>query len=83
MTGLVTFPDGVFRPGWLRFGIVLLPFAAIALSVDETPMAVNVLVAFVVPLVALIVSQGVKYRRYEPGIERQQIRWAPSASPAT
>lgn len=75
VVALATFPDGVFVPRSLRWVIVAAPLAAIPLAIDEVPVWVSTVIAFVAPL-ALIGSQAVKYRRYEPGIERQQLKWA-------
>jgi hypothetical protein len=74
--GLVTFPDGTFAPRWMRFMLPVLPGAMIALSLDASPMWLNVLVAFALPFAALLATQWIKYRSYTPGIERQQIKWA-------
>ena len=73
--GLAVFPDGRFNPRPLRWTLVVAPVAAIALTVDRLPMEIGTILAFVVPLF-LIPSHVVKYRRFPPGIERQQIKWA-------
>lgn len=72
---LATFPDGRFVPRSLRWLLIVVPLASVALAIDETPMMLAAVVAFVLPL-ALIGSQVAKYRRFEPGIERQQLKWA-------
>jgi hypothetical protein len=75
VVALATFPDGRFVPRSFRWVLVIAPLAAIPLSIDETPPLVNSLIAFIAPL-ALITSHVIKYRRFEPGIERQQLKWA-------
>ncbi len=72
---LATFPDGKFVPRWLRFLLIATPIAAIPLGIDEVPMMAQAAIAFLLPL-GLIGSQIAKYRRFEPGIERQQLKWA-------
>jgi hypothetical protein len=72
---LATFPDGKFLPRALRWLLVLTPLIAISLAIDETPMELAAGIAFVLPL-GLIASHVAKYRRFEPGIERQQLKWA-------
>lgn len=75
VVALATFPDGRFVPRSLRWVLVAAPLAGIPLAIDQTPVWLNTLIAFIAPL-GLIGSQAVKYRRYEPGIERQQLKWA-------
>jgi hypothetical protein len=75
VVALATFPDGKFVPRLLRWLLVLTPVAAVSLAIDETPMALAATIAFVLPL-GLIGSHVAKYRRFEPGIERQQLKWA-------
>jgi hypothetical protein len=72
---LATFPDGKFVPRPLRWLLVLTPLISISLAIDETPLALAATIAFVLPL-GLIGSHVAKYRRFEPGIERQQLKWA-------
>jgi len=72
---LATFPDGRFVPSWLRFLLVLAPIASIFLTLDEVPMLAQAVIGFVLPL-ALIGSHIAKYRKFEAGIERQQLKWA-------
>lgn len=73
--GLAVFPDGEFNPRPLRWLLVLAPMAAFALSFDELPVLVGSTIAFVAPLF-LLASHVMKYRRLQPGIERQQVKWA-------
>lgn len=72
---LATFPDSRFVPRYLRWLLVITPLASIALAIDEVPMAIATVIAFVLPL-GLVWALVAKYRRYEPGIERQQLKWA-------
>src|SRR5690606_18723361 len=69
------FPDGRFNPRIMRWVLVAAPLAAFPLSFDELPAMIGVGIAFIAPLL-LLVSHAVKYRRFAPGIERQQIIWA-------
>lgn len=73
--GIATFPDGKFNPRFVRWILVVAPFAAIPLCIDSFPMIPAATIAFVLPLF-LLLSLGIKYRRLEPGIGRQQIKWA-------
>jgi hypothetical protein len=72
---LATFPDGVFVPRAYRWmipiGIPLGIFLALP-SVDATVQAV----VGVGTLFAILIGQVIRYRRLQPGIERQQIKWA-------
>lgn len=73
--GLAAFPDGKFTPPPVRWVLAATPLLAIPLMLDETPEAINTLIAFVLPLL-LLVCHVIKYRRFQPGIERQQVKWA-------
>lgn len=73
--GIAVFPDGRFEPHWLRWLVVVLPVAALVLTIDAMPLLLTAVVAFLAPL-ALLGGIATKYRRYPPGIERQQIKWA-------
>jgi hypothetical protein len=73
--GLAAFPDGKFTPPPVRWVLAATPILAIPLMFDETPDAINTLIAFVLPLL-LLVCHVIKYRRFAPGIERQQVKWA-------
>lgn len=75
IVALATFPDGRFVPRSLRFLLILAPLLAIPLSIDEAPVLLAAFLAFVMPL-ALIGTHIAKYRKFEPGIERQQLKWA-------
>lgn len=73
--GLATFPDGRFVPRVLRWLLVIVPLASLLLAIDEVPILLAAVIAFVFPL-GLLWPLVVKYRRFEPGIERQQLKWA-------
>jgi hypothetical protein len=72
---IAAFPDGRFNPAPVRWIMVAAPIAAIPLSFEEFPLALGMILAFVAPI-ALLASHVIKYRRLQPGIERQQIKWA-------
>lgn len=72
---LSAFPDGRFEPRWLRwFAWSALPLAPV-LSADFIDPYVQTSISILFPLIVLV-GQIVRYRRLEPGIERQQIKWA-------
>jgi hypothetical protein len=75
VTGLSVFPDGRFTPravGWVPLAaLVAAPF----LADDTLSMVVGATIAFFAPL-SLLACHVIKYRRFPPGIERQQVKWA-------
>lgn len=73
--GIAVFPDGTFVPRWTGWLLPILPVLATLLTIDTLPAVPMALIAFVAPL-GLIMCQVIKFRRLEPGIERQQIKWA-------
>ncbi|MFW2351145.1 hypothetical protein [Qipengyuania sp.] len=73
--GIAIFPDGRFEPAWARWLIVVAPLAGVLLSIDEFPLLASAVIAFILPL-ALLWGTAIKYRHFEPGIERQQLKWA-------
>ena len=75
LIALAVFPDGVFVPRYLRWLFVAsLPLIAF-LTLPQVNATVQVLVGVGV-LLLLLGGQIVRYRRLQPGIERQQIKWA-------
>ena len=75
LIAIATFPDGIFVPRsyrWLVPGGIAL---AIFVSLPALPATVQALAA-VGALLAMLVGQVRRYRRLEPGIEQQQIKWA-------
>ena len=73
--GMAAFPDGKFTPPSVRWVLIAAPLIAVPLVFDELPTLIGTALAFVLPLF-LLVCHVIKYRRFEPGIERQQIKWA-------
>jgi hypothetical protein len=73
--GLAVFPDGRFTPrvvGWVPLAaLVAAPF----LADDTLSMVAGSIIAFIAPLF-LLACQVIKYRRFPPGVERQQVKWA-------
>ena len=73
--GMAAFPDGKFTPPPVRWVLVATPVVAVPLLFDELPVLIGTVLAFVLPLF-LLACHVIKYRRFEPGIERQQVKWA-------
>ena len=73
--GIAAFPDGKFTQPPVRWVLVVAPLLMVPLAIDEVPMLVGTGIAFVLPLF-LLICHVIKYRRFEPGIERQQVKWA-------
>jgi hypothetical protein len=75
VVGLAVFPDGRFTPravGW----VPLAALVAAPLLADETlSLVAGAIIAFIAPLL-LLACHVIKYRRFPPGIERQQVKWA-------
>jgi hypothetical protein len=72
---LAAFPDGRFTPSWLRWSMVVVPVLGAILLVDRLGDVPSLALAVSVPLL-LLAAQVVRYRRLDPGRERQQIKWA-------
>ena len=73
---IAAFPDGKFTPPVVRWILVAAPLLAIPLAIDEVPIVLSTILAFVLPLF-LLICHVIKYRRFEHGtIERQQVKWA-------
>jgi hypothetical protein len=72
---IAAFPNGIFTPRPVRWVIVAAPLAAIPLAIDSISLLVDAAIAFIGPLL-LLISHVIKYRRFRPGIERQQLKWA-------
>lgn len=73
--GIAAFPDGRFVPRAVRWVLVAAPLLALPLAIDEMPEWLSVGIAFVLPMF-LLICHVIKYRRFPPGIERQQVKWA-------
>jgi hypothetical protein len=75
LIALAVFPDGIFVPKsyrWLLVGGIPL---AIFVSLKDVNATVQALLGLG-SLLAVLTGQAIRYRRLEPGIERQQIKWA-------
>lgn len=72
---LAAFPDGRFTPRGLRCSMVFAPLLGVVLMLDCLNEAASLLLGVGVPLL-LLAAQRIRYRRLEPGRERQQIKWA-------
>ena len=75
LIALAVFPDGIFVPKSYRW----LLAAGIPLAIFVSLQDVNAtLQAFLGlgSLLAVLTGQAIRYRRLNPGIERQQIKWA-------
>ncbi len=72
---IAAFPDGKFTPPPVRWVLVAVPLLAVPLAIEEVPDVIDTVVGFVLPLF-LLICHVIKYRRFAPGIERQQVKWA-------
>jgi hypothetical protein len=75
VVGIAAFPDGKFTPPTVRWVLLAAPILAVPLAIDDVPILLSSILAFVLPLF-LLICHVIKYRRFQPGIERQQIKWA-------
>jgi MFS family permease len=75
LIALAIFPDGIFVPKPFRWLLLLGVPLAIFVSVPNVNSDVQALVA-IGSLLLVVGAQVLRYRRLEPGIERQQIKWA-------
>jgi hypothetical protein len=75
LIGLATFPDGIFIPKPYRWLLLAAVPLAVYLCLPGPDGTVQALVG-IAALAAMLVGQVMRYRRCEPGIERQQIKWA-------
>ena len=75
LIALAVFPDGIFVPKSYRWLIIVGVPLAIFVSLHEVDANLQALIALG-SLFAVLTGQVVRYRRLEPGIERQQIKWA-------
>ena len=74
LIAFAVFPDGIFVPKLFRWILIAGIPLAIFVSLQNVDSNLQALAAFGT-LFAVIAAQGVRYRRLEPGIERQQIKW--------
>jgi hypothetical protein len=75
LIALAVFPDGIFVPKPYRWLLLLGVPLAIFVSLHDVNANLQALVG-IGSLLAVLTAQGLRYRRLEPGIERQQIKWA-------
>ena len=75
LIALAVFPDGIFVPKLYRWLLVAGIPLAVFVSLPNVYANVQVLVG-IGALLAMLVGQVRRYRRHQPGIERQQIKWA-------
>jgi hypothetical protein len=75
LIGLAVFPDGIFAPRPYRWLLLLGVPVAVFVSLPGVDPNLQVFVG-IGALMAMLVGQVRRYRRLEPGIERQQLKWA-------
>jgi len=75
LIALAVFPNGVFVPKPFRWLLVLGVPLAIFVSLQNVNSDLQALVGLG-SLLLVVAAQIRRYRRLEPGIERQQIKWA-------
>ncbi|WP_313538087.1 hypothetical protein [Sphingomonas sp.] len=75
VVAIAAFPNGQFTPPWLRWSMIVAPVLGVVLMNDRLDQALALSLGLGVPLL-LIAAQIIRYRRLEPGLERQQIKWA-------
>lgn len=69
--GLFAFPAGRFEPRWTAVPVLLLPVLAVTWSSGLQGSVVAL--GFLLTALAALVT---RYRKLDPGVERQQLRWA-------
>jgi hypothetical protein len=72
---MFTFPTGRLRPRWPLFAILLYAFLVLFRSSNPALAATQGFAAMAIVVVA-VAHLGLRYRRLEPSVERQQLRWA-------
>jgi hypothetical protein len=75
LIALAVFPNGVFVPKPLRWLLVLGVPLAIFVSLQNVDSNIQAFVGLG-SLLLVVAAQVRRYRRLEPGIDRQQIKWA-------
>ena len=75
LIALAVFPDGIFVPKPFRWLLLLGIPLAIFVSLQNVNSDVQALVGLG-SLLLVVGAQVRRYRRLDPGIERQQIKWA-------
>ncbi len=71
---LLTFPNGAFRPRWTARLAPFLAVWSLLFAVGATKYLLSV-GAVLLLMVAAVANLALRYRRMEPGTERQQMRW--------
>lgn len=72
---MFTFPTGRLRPRWTLFAITLYALLVLFRSSNPALAAFQGSAAMAIVVVA-VASLGLRYRRLQPSVERQQLRWA-------
>lgn len=75
LIGLAVFPDGIFAPKSLRWLLPIGTALAVLIDLPAVPAGIQASLGLGA-LLLVLVGQVRRYRRLEPGIERQQIKWA-------
>ncbi len=75
LIALAVFPDGIFVPRLYRWLLVAGIPLAVFVSLPQIPANVQVFLG-IGALLAMLVGQGIRYRRLSGGIEHQQLKWA-------
>ena len=75
LIALAVFPDGIFVPRLYRWLLIAGIPLAVVVSLPQVSANVQVFLG-IGALSAMLVGQGIRYRRLTGGIERQQLKWA-------
>ena len=75
LIALAVFPDGIFVPKSYRWLLLLGIALAIFVSLPQVDPNIQAF-AGIGALLAMLIGQVRRYQRLQPGIERQQIKWA-------
>jgi hypothetical protein len=75
VTVMLTFPTGRLRPRWPLVAILLYAVLVLFPSSTSVVAAVQGFAAMAIVVVA-VAHLGLRYRRLQPSVERQQLRWA-------
>jgi hypothetical protein len=75
LIALAVFPDGIFVPRPYRWLVIAAVPLAVFVSLQNVNSELQALLG-IGSLLAVLAAQIRRYRRLDPGIERQQIKWA-------
>lgn len=75
LIALAVFPDGIFVPKLFRWIIPVGVLLSILVEHPLVPASAQALLG-IGALLAMLIGQVRRFRRLQPGIERQQIKWA-------